>query len=443
MAWTGARTRRAHHFLAASLSIIFSWGGKRIMCSTEATTSPPTFIFIRIIGPETKDDDDGRLLVQQPQGPRDTSRSDVRPVFSRDEYEALVSGKGTTDAPPPDRAMSKLFSFPLPESAVGSGRDSADESKSNDCAQMASVYESVLIINEGRVDACYKVISMAELFQLVETRPSCINQSLIDHVLHLYRQRKRDSRIPNRRLLLGSSGSNIDAYTLRPKPAVLFLDCDDCLYFDDWHIAGHLTKKIEEHCQQEFGLPKGYAYTLYKQHGTALRGLIAEGYLSKDGAVDVFLDSVHDLPIHELLSPDVELREMLLKVDPSIRKFVFTASVSHHAQRCLEALGIVDLIEGIIDVKDCQFETKHSVSSFHAAMKKAGVDDPESCVFLDDSVKNIEAARKVGWRSVLVGRIGRDCGKPVTSEHAEHEVDRIHQLPDILPELFLPKGAVG
>mmetsp|Transcript_4903 Transcript_4903/g.12313 ORF Transcript_4903/g.12313 Transcript_4903/m.12313 type:complete len:133 (-) Transcript_4903:974-1372(-) len=127
---------------------------------------------------------------------------------------------------------------------------------------------------------------------------------------------------------------------------------------------------------------------------------------------------------------------MLSKIHPSIRKFVFTASVSHHAQRCLEALGIEDLIEGIIDVKDCQFETKHSVSSFHVAMEKAGVDDPEACVFLDDSVKNIEAARKVGWRSVLVGRVGRDCGKPVSSEHAEHEVDRIHQLPQVFPELF-------
>ena len=145
---------------------------------------------------------------------------------------------------------------------------------------------------------------------------------------------------------------------------------------------------------------------------------------------------VHDLPIHELLKPDRELRDMLLRMHPSLRTFVFTASVSHHAERCLEALGIADLFEGIIDVKDCQFETKHSLSSFHIAMEKAGIDESEACVFLDDSVKNIEAARSVGWRSVLVGRVGRDCGKTVTSEHAEHEIDRIHQLPEVFPELF-------
>jgi len=38
--------------------------------------------------------------------------------------------------------------------------------------------------------------------------------------------------------------------------------------------------------------------------------------------------------------------------------------------------------------------------------------------------------------SVLVGRTGRDCGKEITSEHAEVEIDRIHQLPEVFPELF-------
>ena len=60
--------------------------------------------------------------------------------------------------------------------------------------------------------------------------------------------------------------------------------------------------------------------------------------------------------------------------------------------RCLKALGIDDLFDGIIDVKDCNFETKHSV------MKKADVVNVEECVFLDDSLTNIKAAAQVGWR---------------------------------------------
>lgn len=128
---------------------------------------------------------------------------------------------------------------------------------------------------------------------------------------------------------------------------------------------------------------------------------------------------------------------MLKRIDPTVPKYVFTASVRHHAERCLKALGIRDLFEEvIIDVKVCGLATKHSREAFEKAMEIAGVSEPEACYFLDDSVRNIVAAREVGWRSVLVGRKGRDCGEVIESEDAEHEIDRIHDLPNIYPELF-------
>lgn len=87
---------------------------------------------------------------------------------------------------------------------------------------------------------------------------------------------------------------------------MVFFDCDDCLYFDNWNIAGHLTTKIEGHCQNAFNL----------------RGLIAEGYLDRDcqESMDGFLDTVHDLPIHQLLAPDDKLRQIILAIDPKVRK---------------------------------------------------------------------------------------------------------------------------
>jgi putative hydrolase of the HAD superfamily/pyrimidine and pyridine-specific 5'-nucleotidase len=198
-----------------------------------------------------------------------------------------------------------------------------------------------------------------------------------------------------------------------------------------------LTKKIDEWCVNR-GLKEGEAYELYKQHGTALRGLLAEGHIEEcESAIDSFLKDVHDIPVHESLGKDNELRELLKRIDPSIPKYIFTASVRHHAERCLKALGIEDLFVDIIDVKDCNLATKHSKVAFEAAMRKAGVEDPECCLFLDDNVKNIHAARSMGWRSILVGRIGRDCGKTITSEHAESEIDRIHDLQQVVPELFV------
>lgn len=203
-----------------------------------------------------------------------------------------------------------------------------------------------------------------------------------------------------------------------------------------------MTKKIDQWCINH-GLREGQAYDLYKKYGTALRGLLAEGYLEDtEEAIDGFLRDVHDIPVHQLLQPDEELREMLLRIEPTIPKYIFTASVKDHAVRCLEALGIADLFSGIIDCKTCDLETKHSTHSFEKAMTIAGIEEPEHCLFLDDNLKNISAASKIGWRSVLVGKVCRDEGKPVSSEHAELEIDRIHDVPEVLPELFAPSESM-
>lgn len=258
------------------------------------------------------------------------------------------------------------------------------------------------------------------------------------HAIRLYLQYKADRSL-HRRLLKGYSNGDPRDYKLRPKPAVILFDCDDCLYFDNWQLAAKLTANIEEWCTSKKNLPPGKAYQLYKEHGTALKGLLAEGIIENtDQEIDAYLRDVHQVPVSEHLSVDTELREMILRINPSIPKYIFTASVRHHAERCLEALGIRDLFVDIIDVKSCNLATKHSREAFQAAMAIANVppSDAESVLFLDDSIKNIQVARSMGIRSFLVGKVGRDSGQAITTEHAEQELDRIHDFPNVVPELF-------
>ena len=192
--------------------------------------------------------------------------------------------------------------------------------------------------------------------------------------------------------------------------------------------------------------------SLYKNHGTCLKGMLVEGRIDKGGAED-FLHAVHLIDYSDVL-PDATLRLELSKVkvrlcalrakpeevalfcatdestlrvilsptprpnprpypdsDPEpcahvaqVPMWIFTASTSEHATRCMDRVGVVDLPwRGIIDTRTCKLETKHSRSSFEAAMAAAGVSEPSACVFCDDSVKNINAAKEVGWRTVLVG----------------------------------------
>jgi putative hydrolase of the HAD superfamily/pyrimidine and pyridine-specific 5'-nucleotidase len=193
-----------------------------------------------------------------------------------------------------------------------------------------------------------------------------------------------------------------------------------------------LTAKIESYTTKRLGLRAGDAYALYKKYGTCLKGLMEEKYLDTQEHLDEFLHFAHDIPLE--IERDEKLRAMLLKIKTP--KWVFTASVKAHAQRCLEKLGIDDLFEGIIDVRAVGWETKHSPRAYEAAMRIAGVEDPQACLFLDDSVSNMRAAREVGWTNVLVGTHARDGGELITCEHADHIIATVHEFEALMPEHF-------
>ena len=343
--------------------------------------------------------------------------------------EMGIDAIGTPGGEPPAHSLRRMFAFPYEDSRVRCWGDLYEltyRGKLND-----------LVLQEEEVDEVL-CLPLSGVEKMAAEGPANWTPDGL-HALRLYLQRTGDERV-RRRLLKGYSSGDLESYQIRPKPRAVFFDCDDCLYFDGWGVARGLTERIERRCVDRVGLPEGEAYRMYKEHGTALKGLLAEGHMDNcDRAIDEYLRDVHDLPIGNMLSRDDELRKMLLRMDPAVPRFVFTASVREHAERCLKALGVSDLFVDIIDVKTCGLATKHSAEAFRAAMKVADIEEdcPEACVFLDDSPRNIEAAREMGWRSVLVGLRGRDCGRRVSSEHAEHDINRIHDLPSVLPELFV------
>lgn len=218
------------------------------------------------------------------------------------------------------------------------------------------------------------------------------------------------------------------------KRPVLFLDCDDCLYQNDWKTAVKITVSIGAYTKDKLGLSKEEAYELYKIHGTCLKGLLAEGLIDEDGA-ETFLREVHDIDYSDIDRDDA-LRNVLEQVTSPM--YIFTASASEHAQRCLDAIGISDLpFRGIIDTRTCNLETKHSRSSFLAAMAAAGVSDPSLCVLCDDSVKNVRAAKEVGWHTVLVGLNDRDTGALIQCHEADAHIASMLELQTAVPDVFL------
>lgn len=140
----------------------------------------------------------------------------------------------------------------------------------------------------------------------------------------------------------------------------LFLDCDDCLYQNDWRTANKISDSIAAYTAS-LGVSKERAYALYKTHGTCLRGLLAEGLIPAEGS-EAYLHAVHQINYSDV-APDPQLASMLGRL--AVPTWVFTASTREHAERCIARVGLDALpFCGIIDCRSCNLETKHSRSSF-------------------------------------------------------------------------------
>ncbi|XP_074573216.1 uncharacterized protein C24B11.05-like isoform X1 [Curcuma longa] len=197
---------------------------------------------------------------------------------------------------------------------------------------------------------------------------------------------------------------------------------------------------------------------LYKNYGTTMAGLRAIGY---NFNYDDYHSFVHGRLPYEKLKPDPVLRHLLQSLP--IRKVIFTNADKIHAAKALKRLGLEDCFQGIIcfetlnlpssdfdqeRVADNIFDIvghfshpnsgaelpktpilcKPSVEAMEHALRIAGI-NPQTTIFFDDSVRNIQSAKRVGLHTVLVGTSHRVKG-------ADHALESIHNIKEAFPELL-------
>ncbi|KAL0094732.1 pyrimidine 5'-nucleotidase [Phycomyces blakesleeanus] len=211
---------------------------------------------------------------------------------------------------------------------------------------------------------------------------------------------------------------------------VFFFDCDNCLYHKNYGIQAMMRERIVQYFER-MGFPQEEARTLreryFLDYGLSLRGLIKHHQID---AVEYDKQVDGTLPLEDVLKPDPELRDMIHGL--KIRKWVFTNAYLPHAERCLKIMGLSDEFEGITyaNYKDPDFDCKPELASFKRAMKEAGISDPSLCYLVDDSGANIDAAKTLGWTTVHV------ADDPATSNHGDYQIDDIHSLHKVLPDLW-------
>jgi putative hydrolase of the HAD superfamily len=204
----------------------------------------------------------------------------------------------------------------------------------------------------------------------------------------------------------------------------LLVDLDDTVYPADsglWELIKHrISLYMHEKLKMDWETIPQLRSSYYKNYGTTMRGLLADYDIDKEE----YLNFVHDVPLTEYITRDSELRKILLRLPQ--RKIIFTNADTAHAERVLEALGITDCFEKIVDIMAVYPYCKPLPVAFQIAMEHAGEKEPRRCAFLDDSITNLSAARQLGFYTV---RVGSD--EP--SDHYDTGILRLRDICKVLP----------
>lgn len=185
---------------------------------------------------------------------------------------------------------------------------------------------------------------------------------------------------------------------------LLLIDLDDTVYPPDtgaWDILGN---RIYEFMDKFVGIPMEIIHEerdrLFHLHGTTMKGL----HVEYGANVNDYLNYVHDVDLTGIIVEDPALRQALLEIPQE--KWIFTNACRAHAEQVLRLVGIRDLFTEIIDVLDTDPYCKPDPLAFSLALEKAGNPDPTRCLFVDDRVSNLDAAKALGMLTVQVDPSG-------------------------------------
>jgi putative hydrolase of the HAD superfamily len=206
----------------------------------------------------------------------------------------------------------------------------------------------------------------------------------------------------------------------------LFFDLDDTLYSPYSGIWEAIGDRMVQYMITKLGFSEmsapGERERLFHTHGTTMRGLVAEHHIDE---VD-FLEYVHDIRIEQYLSKNPELRTILQSFPQ--RKVIFTNADTGHAIRVLDALGIQDLFELIIDIRSIKPWCKPQAEAFAKAIELAGINNPKNCVMIDDALRNLITAHDFGLYTIHVG--AQEVIEPVDAA-----ILNVEELPKVLDSI--------
>jgi putative hydrolase of the HAD superfamily len=212
-------------------------------------------------------------------------------------------------------------------------------------------------------------------------------------------------------------------------PFTTFLiDLDETVYPTACGVWEAISERMEQYMHDRLNLSweeiPALRKQLYQQYGTTLRGLQTTRRIDERE----YVDYVHDVPLAQFLAPDPGLRDVLLTYPQ--RKVIFTNADRNHARRVMEIMQITDCFADMIDIFDIAPYCKPMQEAFKIALSRSGENQPEACVFMDDSPHNLSEARALGFFTIQVGSPKPGYRHPDSLAHAH--IARLSDLPEVI-----------
>ena len=177
-------------------------------------------------------------------------------------------------------------------------------------------------------------------------------------------------------------------------------DLDNTLYSPEEDIFSQIDKRMTEFIISKFNVNEEEAFNLQKkyflEYGTTLSGLMKRENIDPDE----FLEFVHDINL-EILKPNIELSKIIKNLPGD--KFIFTNGSKKHAENVLKQLEMSGIFDDIFDIKESNFIPKPNINAYLNFIDKTKI-EPDVSIMFEDIGRNLEAAKKLGMKTVLIKR---------------------------------------
>lgn len=210
------------------------------------------------------------------------------------------------------------------------------------------------------------------------------------------------------------------------KPVWVF-DLDNTLHDATPHIFPHINRSMTAYLQQHLGLDEEAASKLrvhyWQRYGATLSGMMRHHGTDPQH----FLWHTHQFPeLHNMVLREPRLRHVLKKLPG--KKLVFSNAPQHYACAVLKLLRVEDLFDGVFAIEHARYQPKPELAGFARLLRTFRL-NPTHCVMVEDSAENLQAAKRLGMRTVWVS------ATPRFPAYVDMKINNIVELPRTLSRL--------